>query len=176
LVLWRVEVLGTPAWRERCARCGRPSAHESTGRFRVNSNGERHDLWLLYRCPLCGDTRKRRLAQRCRAGELPARALDPYLHDDPVWARRHAFELPPREPLPYRVERPELPGEGVLAVRVAQPEPCGERWDRFLARELGWSRSRVVHVAATGALRLDGGASLARVVQDGQRFTLPLRR
>lgn len=172
VALWRVEVLGTPAWRERCVRCGWPRAHESTGRFRVNSNGERHDLWLLYRCPLCGDTRKRRLAQRCRAGELPAGALEPYLRDDPAWARRHAFELPAREPLPYRVLRPELPAEGRLGVRIVQPEPCGERIDRFLAHALGWSRSRLVRAAAAGALRLDGGGSLARTVRDGDGFTL----
>lgn len=174
MVLWHVEVLGTPAWRERCARCSRPSAFESTGRFRVNSNGERHDLWLLYRCPLCGDTRKRRLAQCCRARELPAGALEPYLHDEPSWARRHAFELPPGEALAYRVLRPELPFAGGLAVRVAQPEPCGERWDRFLARELGWSRSRVARAAADGTLRLVGTASLARSVLDGHGFTLSL--
>ena len=167
--LWRVEVLATPAWLERCVRCDRPTAQESTGRFRVNSNGERHDLWLLYRCPLCGDTRKRRLAQRRRVGELPAGALAPYLHDDAAWARRHAFELAPHAPLPYRVLRPDLP-EGSLAACIAQPEPCGERWDRFLARELGWPRAQVVRAAESGRLRLAGGGSLARPVRDGQAF------
>ena len=169
-----MEVLGTPAWHARCVRCGGESAHASTGRFRVNSNGERHDLWLLYRCRVCGDTRKRRLADRCRAGELPAGALAPYLDDDPVWARRHAFEVAPREPLPYRVLRPELPSSGALVVRVAQPEPSGERWDRFLARELGLSRAEVARAVVRGRLRLDGVASLARAVKDGQGFGLEL--
>jgi hypothetical protein len=134
----------------------------STGRFRVNSNGERHDLWLLYRCPACGDTAKRRLVGRRRESELPAGALAPYLHDDPAWARRHAFELPPRA------------AAGELVVRVAQPEPSGERWDRFLARELGLSRGAVARAAAQGRLRLAGAASLARAVQDGQGFALEL--
>ena len=172
MVLWRVEVLGTPAWRERCARCGRPSDGECTGRFRVNSNGERHDVWLLYRCQLCGDTRKRRLAHRCRAGELPAGSLELYLSDDPAWARRHAFELAPLAPLPYRVSRPALPSDGALVARIAQREPCGERWDRFLARELGWSRGQVVRAARAGALRFEHGAGLAQCVRDGQVFAL----
>jgi hypothetical protein len=171
VVLWRVEVLGTPAWRERCVRCGRPSDHACTGRFRVNSNGERHDVWLLYRCPLCGDTRKRRLATRCRAGALPAGALEPYLSDDPACARRHAFELTPPAPLPYRVVRPALPPAGPLVARITQREPCGERWDRFLARELGWPRGRVARAERTGVLRFEGGAGLARPVRDGQVFT-----
>ena len=172
MVLWRVEVLGTPVWRERCARCGGPSDGECTGRFRVNSNGERHDVWLLYRCLLCGDTRKRRVARRCRAGELPAGRLAPYLTDDPAWARRHAFEVAPLAPLPYRVLRPALPADGALVVRIAQPELCGERWDRFLARELGWSRGRVVLAAAAGVLRFEHGARLAQCVRDGHAFAL----
>jgi len=179
LVLWRVEVLSTPVWRDTCARC-RSAVLDSTGLFRVNSNGARHDVWLLYRCRGCGDTRKRRLAQRVRTSELPRGALAPYLENDAACARRHAFELAPLEPLPYRVMRPELPAAGVLRpepapagvlhARIESPEPCGERWDRFLARELACSRGDVVRAASRGALRLEGASALARPVQDGQGF------
>ncbi len=167
-----MEVLATPAWHDACARCHRLTAHDSTGLFRVNSNGERHDVWLLYRCRACAGTKKRRLAHRRRASELPAGALQPYLENDAAAARRHAFELAPREALPYRVQRPPLPAAGALHACIAQPEPSGERWDRFLARELGWSRGGVARAAASGALRLAGAGSLARPVRDGQGFTL----
>ena len=180
MVLWRVDVLSTPAWRDACARCGRVVHHDSTGRFRVNSNGARHDVWLLYRCRGCGDTRKRRLAHRCLASELPGGGLARYLENDAACARRHAFELAPQEPLPYRVMRPELPAAGVLRpepapagplhARILSPEPCGERWDRFLARELACSRGEVVRAADGGALRLEGTSSLSRPVQDGHGF------
>ena len=127
-------------------------------------------MWLLYRCRGCGDTRKRRLAQRCLAHELPGGALAPYLANDAACARRHAFELAAEEPLPYRVLRPEPAPAGVLRARIESPEPCGERWDRFLARELGCSRGAVVRAAERGALRLEGASALARPVQDGQGF------
>jgi hypothetical protein len=171
MVLWRLTALATPAWHAPCARCGELAAHDSTDLFRVNSNGERHDVWLLYRCSGCGDTRKRRLAHRCLARELPGGTLAPYLANDPAAARRHAFELAPRGPLPYAVERPQLPAAGELRVRVVAPEPCGVRWDRFLARELGCSRAELARAAARGALVVDGARSLARMVQDGQGFT-----
>jgi hypothetical protein len=170
LHLWRVEVLATPAWRDLCARCGGVAAHDGTASFRVNSNGARHDVWLLYRCRGCGDTRKRRLARRALASELPGGALEPYLANDAACARRHAFELRPEAPLPYRVLRPDLPADGPLAARILAPEPCGERWDRFLARELGCARAEVQRAAASGALRLEGARSLARPLQDGQGF------
>lgn len=165
-----MEALSTPAWRDACARRGRAILHDSTGRFRVNSNGARHDVWLLYRCRGCGDTRKRRIAHRCLASELPCGALAPYLENDAACARRHAFELAPQEPLPYRVLRPEPAPAGVLHARIHSPEPCGERWDRFLARELACSRGEVVRAAGSGALRLEGASALARPVQDGQGF------
>lgn len=137
----------------------------------MNSNGARHDVWLLYRCRGCGDTRKRRIAQRCLAHELPGGALAPYLENDASYARRHAFEIAPQEPLSYRVLRPEPPAAGLLHARIDSPESCGERWDRFLARELGCSRGEVVRAAEHGALRLEGASALARPVRDGQGFT-----
>jgi hypothetical protein len=170
VVLWCVECLATPAWRDACSCCGRITPHDSTGRFRLNSNGARHDLWLLYRCRSCGDTRKRRLAQRCLASELPGGALEPYLENDAACARRYAFALAPQEALAYRVLRPEPPATGELRARILSPEPCGERWDRFLARELACSRSEVARAARGGALRLEGPKSLARSVEDGQGF------
>jgi hypothetical protein len=169
MVLWRVDVLETPPWHDACARCGRVAAHDSTGAFRVNANGARHDVWLLYRCRACGATKRRRLARRAGVAELPLAA---YLANDPVLARRHAFEIAPREPLRYRVTRPPLPPSGRLAARLVLPEPCGERWDRFLARELGCSRGAVARRAASGALALTHGAELSRPLRDGQGFAL----
>jgi len=67
--------------------------------------------------------------------------------------------------------RPEPPAAGLLHDRIESPEPCGERWDRFLAGELDCSRGEVVRAAERGALRLEGASALARPVQDGQGFT-----
>jgi hypothetical protein len=175
LVLWRVEVLATPAWHDTCVRCRRLAPYDSTGKFRVNAKGERYDVWLLYRCRDCGETKKRRLAHRRLASELPGGApLAAYLENDAALARRHAFgfEPAPREALPYRVRRPPLPDAGALAARIVQPEPCGARWDRFLAQQLGWTRSRVARAAACGALVLPEAGALSRPVRDGQGFVL----
>src|SRR4030095_13340449 len=76
------------------------------------------------------------------------------------------------EVLPYRVVRPPLLVAGALHASIAQPEPSGERWDRFLAREVGGSRAAVARAAASGALRLLGASSPARPVRDGQGFSL----
>lgn len=155
--IWRIRALAAPAWPTPCTRC--PShGLESTGRFRVNANGARHDVWLVYRCPACGARRKRRLHHRVREGASPV-PLDAYRRDDPELAERHAFELCAGEPAPYAVERPPLPRGGPLEATIVQPRFCAVRWDRFLARELGWSRTRVARAWGSGAI---GVASLGR--------------
>mgnify|MGYP001041365889 FL=1 len=39
-----------------CPGCGCRAAYESTGSFRVNANGKRIDVWLIFRCKSCGRT------------------------------------------------------------------------------------------------------------------------
>ena len=170
--IWRVEALAVPAWHERCARCDRIRPHESTQRFRVNAQGSRHDVWLVYRCPHCSARRNRRIGRRLRVGELAPDLLAAYLGNDPGLARLHAFDLRSLQPLPYRVERPPLVSARPLPIRIAQRFDCGVRWDRFLARELGWSRDRVARAWREGAIEVNGVARPSRLVRNGQEVEL----
>jgi len=167
-VVWRVEALAAPPLVAPCARCDGVARFDCTHRFRVNAQQHRLDVWLLYRCAGCGDTRKRRLLHRRAVASLAPGLLDGYHRNDPALAWRHAFELRPDAPLPYRVERPPLSAEKPLVARIEQPWDCALRWDRFLATELGWPRARVERAFRRGELRLPGVRSLARTVLHGQ--------
>ncbi|MGH7287114.1 MAG: DUF1062 domain-containing protein [Myxococcota bacterium] len=170
IAVWRVEALALPTPLEHCARCAQPRSFVCSERFRVNANGGRLDVWLLYRCPACEGVRKLRVLRRARVAEIARAELDGYQADAPRLVRRWAFANGTSAPLPYRVIRPPLPECGALSARIVQPEPCGVRWDRFLARELGWSRGRVARAFREGALSLHPGASLARAVSDGDEL------
>ncbi len=172
--VWRVVALAVPAWPEPCARCDRIRPHESTWRFRVNAQGSRHDVWLVYRCPHCGNRRNRRIARRLRARELGSSALAGYLGNDPDLARAHAFEVSARQPLPYRVEREVLTDARPLRILVEQRFDCCIRWDRFLAGEFDWSRSRVARAWRTGAIEIPGVARASRMVRNAQTVELRL--
>ena len=37
----------------RCGDCGKKQEFINCGRFRVNANGNRVDVWLIYRCKKC---------------------------------------------------------------------------------------------------------------------------
>jgi hypothetical protein len=174
LALWRVEPLAVPPLAAACPHCRACDRFDSAGRFRVNANQARLDVWLLYRCARCDHTLKRRLHRRIPVGALAPDRLEGYFRDDPDLARAHAFEVPLAGALPYRVVRePVDPARG-LAARIAQPLPCGLRWDRFLAGELGISRGHVARAWRAGALAIEPAPrSLAAEVRDGEVIRWP---
>jgi hypothetical protein len=173
-VVWRVEALALPTLSLPCARCARVSSFRCTERFRVNANGGLLDVWLLYRCEACAEVHKERIHRRVRPDGLAPALLDAYQGDSPAVVARCAFAVARGAEVAYRVVRGALPACGALAARIAQPEPCGVRWDRLLARELGWSRSRALREAGCGRVRVNAGAELRRVVADGDALELDL--
>lgn len=188
--VWRIEALVPPRWPQSCRRCDRRQPFESTGLFRVNAQGARHDVWLLYRCPACGLDRKRRLHRRVTVAALGAE-LQRYLDGDPLLAWRCAFEFPTTEPLACRVIRFEAAGARATQgervespdlryeVQIQQPWSCGLRWDGLLAGELGLSRSAVGRAWRADEIRLAERGRVHRrlrsAVRDGQRLELAPR-
>lgn len=41
-----------------CGGCRRKTEFVNTGRFRVNANGNRLDVWLIYQCERCKHTKR----------------------------------------------------------------------------------------------------------------------
>ncbi len=173
-VVWRVEALALPALALHCARCAHLSSFDCTERFRVNANGGLLDVWLLYRCHACAEVHKQRVLRRVRAATMPAERIESYQGDAPVLVRRCAFAAGRGAEVAHRVVRPALPEAGTLLARIEQAEPCGARWDRLLARELAWSRSRSAREAERGNVRVNGAAELRRTVADGDLLALAL--
>jgi hypothetical protein len=167
-IVWRLRPLGVPSWPERCTRCLHPEL-VSTGAFRVNANGARHDVWLVYRCPACQAGRRRRVLRRVAEGEAGV-PLDRYRHSDPALAVAHAFAFPGGPPVAYAVVRPPLAADGGVSARIEQPLFCGARWDRFLARELSWSRTQAARALCDGRARVWPHTRPDRPVRDGDRL------
>lgn len=168
--VWRVEALALPPLCAPCAHCARVSSFLCSERFRVNASGGLLDVWLLYRCAVCGELRKHRIHARQRVGALPRGLLEALQRSDPAEVRRCAFAAARGAEVAYRVVREPWPASGPAAARIVQPEPCGVRWDRLLARELGASRSRLAREVLAGRLCVNGGSELRRIVRDGDEL------
>lgn len=172
--IWRIEALAVPRWVQPCSGCRGVTPFESNECFRVNANGGRLDVWLLYGCCGCGATAKRSVLRRMRVTDIEPAQLDGYHRNDAALAWRHAFDVATAEPLPHRVVRPPLPASGLLDVAIEQPFACGLRFDALLAAELGWSRSRIARSFAAKQIELARGASLASRVRDGDAMRVAM--
>jgi hypothetical protein len=171
-VVWTVLSDRAPNVVRHCPRCERERRFASSGRFRVNAQQRRLDVWLIYRCTACEATWNLPLLERVAPERLAAGLLARFERNDPALARAHAGDLALLRRLgvgvdrdvPYRVERPPLDGRPIR-IRFVVGAGCAVRLDRLLAAELGTSRARV------SALGIDR-AALRRPVRDGQIVAL----
>lgn len=50
---WTILPGEAPAIRRNCSGCRKSSIFRSSGNFRMNANGNKLDVWLIYRCEKC---------------------------------------------------------------------------------------------------------------------------
>lgn len=166
-VVWTVVPVEAPLPKRHCGRCGVDRAFVSSGRFRVNGNGRKLDVWLIYRCVHCELTWNHTIHTRVAPESLGPR-LDAYYNNDPELAFALAFSAPgPWEPVPFAVEGPLF---AVGEVSLELPIPFPVRLERLLAQKLGLSRSAVSALVSRGELELEDPRALRRDARDGQRL------
>ena len=79
----------SPLIERRCARCKGKRAFESTCSFRVNGNGRKLDVWLIYACTRCGFRWNLTVHTRVSPESLGERLVR-YEDNDPELAREVA--------------------------------------------------------------------------------------
>ncbi|MDY2783843.1 MAG: DUF1062 domain-containing protein, partial [Candidatus Pseudoruminococcus sp.] len=53
-----------------CAKCGSKSRFVNTNKFRVNANGSKIDIWLIYQCEKCRHTLNLTVLERVSPNEI----------------------------------------------------------------------------------------------------------
>ncbi|RWB02317.1 MAG: DUF1062 domain-containing protein [Mesorhizobium sp.] len=180
---WTIAPQTPPRPLISCNRCGTVKAYCSSGKFRVNANGKRIDVWLIYRCIDCDNSWNFGIFERCNRRDIDPTLLAALEHNDPALAHRHAFDVIALRNRIGRVEefsdvsihkrRLGDTGEAatVLEIQLGLEMPTSLRLDRLLAGELGISRSRlqaleerrllIVDPDGAKALRKPTGAGIA---------------
>ena len=77
----------------KCARCGRKAVFINTGRFRVNANKNKLDVWLIYQCRKCRHTLNIPVYERINPGKLPRELYERFLENDRELAARYASDI-----------------------------------------------------------------------------------
>lgn len=74
----------------RCGGCGKKREFVCPGRFRVNANGRRLDIWLIYRCEKCGHTLNVPIYERVPPEKLEPEIYEGFLNNDRELCMRYA--------------------------------------------------------------------------------------
>ena len=74
----------------RCGGCKRKKAFVCSGKFRVNANGRRIDVWLIYRCEKCGHTLNVPIYARVRPERIEPELYERFLENDRELAMEYA--------------------------------------------------------------------------------------
>ena len=159
-----------------CNRCGTVKAYRCSGKFRVNANGKRIDVWLIYRCVDCENSWNFGIFERCNRRDIEPALLQALEGNDPELARRHAFDVVALrnqvgrvEEFPDVIVRKRVLGRtmnnvAALELQLGVEMPTSLRLDRLLANELGISRSRLQALEERRVLAIvpDGAKALRK--------------
>ncbi|MET1411624.1 DUF1062 domain-containing protein [Roseibium sp. HPY-6] len=182
---WTVLIAETPHLLRPCGRCGSIQAFASTGKFRLNANGNRLDAWLIYACLACGRRWNRAFLQRQATGSISQPLLLSLQENDATLAREVAF-VPPDKSAgavlggnpDFIIEKRVLAHRGLECgsahLTIKNPSGVSVRLDRLLAAGLTLSRSQVQSLVAAGAIVLAHGSrkGLKQAVQQQVAITL----
>ena len=159
-LVWCVKVSGTPVVMRKCGKCGN-ERFLSSGRFRVNANGSRIDVWLIFKCEHCNATWNMEVLSRVRPGDIDTERYRSFLCNDKAAAMRCALDgdLLRRNNVVLDAAaflldiQGEMPAVDVDAQIVIKPDaPLGISASRVIAQKLGLSQNAVRRLAEEGYL------------------------
>ncbi|BCM22307.1 DUF1062 domain-containing protein [Mesorhizobium sp. J8] len=187
-VRWTIEPAIAPRPLINCNRCGGVKPYRCGEKFRVNANGKRIDIWLIYRCVDCDNSWNRTILERCNRRDIEPALLATFEGNEPALVRRHAFDAVALKGRIGRIEefpdvtvRKDLPdgrpaSATALSLELRLDAVTSLRLDRLLAGELALSRSRLQALDERRRLTVepDGARALRKPVRDGLAVRIDL--
>lgn len=160
-------VLEDSFWVVRnCPKCGRKTHYKNTEKFRVNANGSKLDVWLIYQCEECKHTLNLAIYERRKVSLVPKEEYRRFLDNDEQLAQMYGRHMPlflenkaeiDFDRLQYRfVKQREIMessdfGAQVL-LTIKNPFGLKLRREKQIAEVLGLSRSQVKALLEEGKI------------------------
>jgi hypothetical protein len=73
----------------KCSGCGKKSIYINSNKFRVNANGNRIDVWLIYQCYKCKHTYNLTIYERLRKDSLSIDLYTGFMENDEELAKEY---------------------------------------------------------------------------------------
>ena len=162
-------VLKNSFWIIRnCPKCGRQAHYINTKKFRVNANGNKLDIWLIYQCAECKHTLNLAIYERKKASSITKEEYQCFLDNDEQLAERYGKDMQlfrtnkadiDFDRLHYGViklhETKEISGFGEqIIITVKNPNQMKIRSEKQIAMVLGLSRNQVKSLLEKGEIEL----------------------
>lgn len=146
-----------------CSGCGCKTAFHNTNCFRVNANGNKIDVWLIYQCRKCKHTNNLTVYERCRPEAVLQEEYDGFLSNsshlaleygtDSQFFSRNRAEVDWSN-IKYRIDgHNETFDEGDL-ISVSNIHALKIRTDKVLSEILGVTRAVVKRLEKSGIIRV----------------------
>lgn len=148
---------------KNCQGCGRKSSFINTGNYRVNANGNRVDVWLIYQCEECKHTYNLTIHERIRPSELSVEDYERYLANDRELALQHGMDknILARnkaeidwENLSYELELLSEEAQQSSGILIRNPYNIKIRVDKVLADVLPINRSSIKKLMKQDAIEI----------------------
>ncbi|TAH67611.1 MAG: DUF1062 domain-containing protein [Anaerolineaceae bacterium] len=76
----------------KCSVCGKKSIFVNSNKFRVNANGNRIDIWLIYQCRKCKHTYNLTIYERLKKDTLSLELYTSFMENDETLAREYGTD------------------------------------------------------------------------------------
>lgn len=149
-----------------CAGCGRKTRFQNTKKFRINANGSKLDVWLIYQCEKCRHTLNLAIYERQKASSIPKAEYQRFLGNDEQFAemygktvqlfRKNKAEID-FEQLPYDIVKLHESTEHSdsterILLQIHNSYELKIRPEKQIAEILGLSRSQVQKMMQQGEM------------------------
>lgn len=152
-----------------CPKCGRKTYFKNTKKFRVNANGNKLDVWLIYQCEECKHTLNLAIYERQKVSCIPKEEYQRFQENNEQLAETYgkAMQLFRKnkadidlEKINYEFVKVNEIVEHVnfadqIVITINNPYQLKIRPEKQIAEALGLSRSRVKNLLKEGGIALN---------------------
>ncbi len=151
-----------------CPKCGRKTHYINTKKFRVNANGNKLDVWLIYQCEECKHTLNLTIYERQKVSSIPEEEYQCFLDNNEQLAEMYGKNMQlfrtnkadiDFDRLHYgfamlheTIESSEF-GEQIV-ITIKNPYQLKIRSEKQIAMFLGLSRNQVKSLLEKGEIEL----------------------
>ena len=155
-----------------CSGCGRKTHFCNTKKFRVNANGNKLDVWLIYQCEKCRHTFNLAIYERKKVSSIPKEEYDCFLRNDEQFAERYGKDMQL-----FRKNKADIDFERIscdfvklhettewsnqreqIVLTIHNPYELKIRLEKQIAAILGMSRNQIKKLMEEGKIRVEKGS------------------